>query len=315
MERERGLKSVSVMREQRLARKFGKPSSGFFLLVGGGVLLVVLAAYLTSTRELDAARGELLKKQRAAASTVGKEWGPIRDTIEAIALENAREPYAGDVVRPEAASWEFRTLPGIYLRLRMAQATDAPTLRKAAQDSQKDGFSACLLKGGKAAPADAGAAEDRPWNLRQAYASARVLDDGWVAEVKGAENEMRLRVFQQQYEKAQNTELPLAIEIVRRAQFFLLVLDEDTAEAKAAADGGAPTVEDLQVVAHPARVVLVNLRTKEVLARLRRTAEGQFFMAGERAMTDPETRRAMQRQVNNCALAQSVWADLGSKAQ
>jgi hypothetical protein len=121
-----------------------------------------------------------------------------------------------------------------------------------------------------------------------------VLEDRWVSEVKTADNEMRLRVFRQQYEKAQSSELPLAIEIVRRAHFFLLV----------------PTVEQLQTTAHPARVVLVNLKTREVLARLRRTAEGQFFMAGERAMTDPETRAAMQRQVNNCALAQAVWGEL-----
>jgi len=310
MERERGLKSVAVMREERKARKFGKPTSAFFLLVGGGVLAVIVAAYLTSNRELEAARTDLLSKQRAAAVTVGKEWSPVRDLVEGIALENAREPYAGDVVKPEAATWDFRTLPGIYLRLRLAQAADAATLRRAAEDSQKDGFSACLLKGGRAPLADAGAAEDRPWNLRQAYAAVRVLEDRWVSEVKTADNEMRLRVFRQQYEKAQSSELPLAIEIVRRAHFFLLVLDEDTPEAKAEADGGVPTVEQLQTTAHPARVVLVNLKTREVLARLRRTAEGQFFMAGERAMTDPETRAAMQRQVNNCALAQAVWGEL-----
>lgn len=310
MERERGLKSVAVMREDRKARKFGKPTSAFFLLVGAGVLVVIVAAYLTSNHELETARSDLLSKQRAAAVTVGKEWSPVRDLVESLALENAREPYAGDLVKPEVATWDFRTLPGIYLRLRLAQAVDAPTLRRAAQDSQKDGFSACLLRGGRAPSGDAGAEEDRPWNMRQAYGAARVLDEGWVSEVKTAENEMRLRIFQQQYDKAQSVELPLAIEIVRRAQFFLLVLDEDTPEAKAEADGGVPTVEQLQAAPHPARVVLVNLKTRDVLARLRRTAEGQFFMAGERGMTDPDTRAAMQRQVNNCALAQSVWSAL-----
>ena len=32
---------------------------------------------------------------------------------------------------------------------------------------------------------------------------------------------------------------------------------------------------------------------------------------GEHGMTDPETRAAMKRQVNNCALAQAVTAEIG----
>lgn len=310
MERERGLKSVALMREERKARKFGKPGPGFFLFIGGGVLLVLLVAYLTSNRELETAREDLLKKQRAAAATVGKEWTPLRDTLESIALENARDPYAGDVVKKDVPSWDFRALSGIYLRLRTAQAKDVATLRAAAADSQKDSFVACLLKGTPAKP-DAGPGDERPWNLRQAYGATRVLDEAWVAEVKAAENEMRVRVFQQQYDKAQMGEIPLAVTIVKGAEFFLLVLDEDTDEAKAQADGGVPSHEELQALPHPARVVVVHLKTKEVLLRLRRSAEGQFFMAGEHGMTDPETRAAMKRQVNNCALAQAVTAEIG----
>lgn len=310
MERERGLKSVAVLREERKARKFGKPGPTFFLSIAGGVLLVLLGAYYASNRELDAGRSELLKKQRAAAETVGKEWSPLRDGIEAIAVQNAREPYAGDVVKKEVASWDFRSLPGIYLRLRTAQAKDVATLRAAASDSHKDGFCACFLKGGPAKSPDAGPEEERPWNLHKAYTATHVLDEEWVSDVKGADSEIRLRVFQQQYEKAQTNEIPLAVEIVKRAQYFLLVLDEDTDEAKAQADGGVPSTEELQALPHPARVVIVNLKNKEVLLRLRRSAEGQFFMAGEHSATDPDTRAAMKRQVNNCALAQAVSAEI-----
>ena len=45
--------------------------------------------------------------------------------------------------------------------------------------------------------------------------------------------------------------------------------------------------------------------TSEVL-RLRRSAGATFYFAGEKAVTDPETLDAMQRQVNNCALAKEV---------
>jgi len=309
MERERGLKSVAVMREERKARKFGKPTGIFFLLVGAGLLVVLGFAYFSSSRELETARADLLKKQRAAAETVGKEWAPLREGIEAVALENTK-PGLPEVVKPELAAWDFRSLPGIYLRLRVDQAKTVESLRAAAADSQRDSFCACLMKGRPMPEGDAGVAEERPWNLHRAYAAARVLDEGWVAEVKAAENDMRLRVFQQQYDKAQVNEIPVAIEIVKRAQFFMLVLDEDTAEAKSQADGGVPTGEELQALPHPARVVVVNLKTKDVLLRLRRDVDGQFFMAGGAAAMDPDTRAAMKRQVNNCALAQLVTAEI-----
>ncbi|MBK8216960.1 MAG: hypothetical protein IPK71_24815 [Myxococcales bacterium] len=307
---ERGLKSVAVLREERKASKFGKPTTGFFGLVGVGLLVTLGVAYFASNRELEAARGDLLKKQRAAGETVGKEWAPLRDSLEAVALAEAKSPSFDDLVKPEVATWDFRALPGIYLRVRQAEATTVEALRAAAATSQRDGFCACLMKGQAAPEGDAGVADERPWNLHRAYAATRVLEPSWVDEVKSAENDTRLRVFAQQYEKAQVGALPVAIEIVKRAQFFMLVLDEDTDEAKAEADGGVPTSEQLQAMGHPARVVVVNLKTKDVVVRLRRTAGGQFFMAGEHHAADAETMAAMRRQVNNCALAQAVTAEL-----
>ena len=70
------------------------------------------------------------------------------------------------------------------------------------------------------------------------------------------------------------------------------------------------TEEGLQQVPHPARVLIVNLKTGAELARLRKTAEADFQFVGEQARRDPEVRAAMKRQVNNCALAQSVWSAL-----
>jgi hypothetical protein len=58
----------------------------------------------------------------------------------------------------------------------------------------------------------------------------------------------------------------------------------------------------------------VNLKNGNTLLRLRRSGEASFMFAGERAVTDPETRAAMQRQVNNCALAQQVQAAIAADA-
>jgi hypothetical protein len=116
---------------------------------------------------------------------------------------------------------------------------------------------------------------------------------------------MRLRVWTAQYDKAVREEVPLAIDVVKRAQFFLLVLDEDDAAARPA-DGGPTTEESLQLVSHPARVHLFDLKRRAEIVRLRRSAEGMVIPAGERPITDPETLDAMHRQANNCALARSV---------
>jgi hypothetical protein len=237
----------------------------------------------------------------------------VRDEIEAYALEGAKG-YKGDFVDSEAARWDFRTAPGIYLRMRLADAKDAASLRRAAVDSQRDGFVGCFLREANRAARgdrDAGAFPEQPWNLGHAYKATRVLTDDWAEAVKAADDKMQVRVVQEQYEKASTVEMREAADVVKQAKFFLLVLDEEAPEAAAAAaDGGAIDEAALQLVPHWSRVYLLDLRTKSELLRLRREGNASFVFAGEHAMADPETRDAMQRQVNNCSLADQVRAEI-----
>jgi len=312
--RELGLKAVHSARAERKQSKYGKISGSAWLIAAGAVVVTLLVAYLLSDRTLSTEKDEILSQQRAAVSTVGAEWYPLRDKLEKITLD-ATSRFDGDKVDLEAAKLDFRSAPGIYLRLRVDDAKNTESLRKNAQDSVKDAFTGCLLREPNAAlargDADAGIGPDQPWNLRQAYSSTRVLTDEWTNEVKAADDKDRLRVFRQQYDKAKRDEIPLAIDIIKRAQFFLLVLDEDVEEARElSGDAGHITQEALQQVPHPARVLLVNLKTNAEIARVRKTAEADFQFVGEQAVRDPEIRAAMKRQVNNCALAQAVWSSL-----
>jgi hypothetical protein len=311
-ERERGLRSIKEAREERSRRKFGRPTGTFAILILAGVLVVLGANYVWSEKKLGDQREGILKQQRAAVATLGAEWFPLRDKIEGLVLDSAKE-YQGDTIAADASKWDFRTIPGIYLRVRLAEAKNVNDLRAAGSESRRDGFTSCLLRTQTAEDMDAGQSEDRPWNLRQAYAATRVLTDEWVNEVKTAGDDMRLRIFDEQYEKAKKEEIPLAVDIVKRAQFFLFVLDEDVPEAKATADGGPITIEDDQLVPHPARVVLANLKTGQVEMRLRRTSSGKFYMAGDGHGLPEESRQAMVRQVNNCTLAEQVKQALKSK--
>jgi len=314
--RKPGLPAIHKGREQRLAGKWSRPTGTVWLIVGAGLLASLLIYRFVSDRDIEGRRTALLAKQRAVEATVGAEWAPLRDRIEKYILSKGGD-FEGEHVAAEAKSWSAQAQPGLYLRLRLADAKSADAIRRAAADSARDAFTGCMLKTDNAAlargEADASAFPDQPWNLRQAYAATRILTPEWVGEVKDATDLLRLRVFEQQYDKAEKDEIPRAIDIVKRAEFFLLVLDETAddpltaAGSSAASDAGVDTAEEqLQLVAHWARVYVLDLQKNVEILRTRQHAAAEFVFAGGKPVTDPETLDAMKRQVNNCALAQEV---------
>ncbi len=316
-ERKPGLPSVHKARADRERGKWSRASPMFWMWAVGGLIAALVAYKVIAGRQLDSAKGDLLAKQRAVATSFGPEWTPLRDRIEQFVVDAATHPSA-DRVAPEAARWGFRTMPGLYLRLRVQDARDVASVRRATPSSQKDGFVGCLLREANPAAArgeaDAGAFAEQPWNWQKAYAATRILTDEWVTEVKDSPDPLRLRVFEEQYRRAVSTEIPLAVDLVKRAQFFLLVLDEDSDEARAMAEGGEVTESVLQKAPHYARIHLYDLAANKEVLRLRRSAEASFVFAGEGKVNDPETLDAMKRQVNNCALAKEVDRALASAA-
>jgi len=307
----RGLAAIERARDDR-SRGRVRWGSQAGSIAAAAVIGSVIAYKVVSAHELSSGKEALLAKQRAVAATLGAEWYPMRGELESGIVAAAKD-YAGDLVDSRARRRDWRSQPGLYLRIRVADAKDPASVRGAAADSRKDAFASCLLRepSEHGAHGEVAAFAEQPWNLAQAYGATRVLSDDWVQSVKSADDELRLRVFQEQYDKAVRDEIPLAVDVVKRARFFLLVLDEDVPEAAASGDGGAPTEEQLQLVSHPARVHLFELPGGKEILRLRRSGEGRLIPAGERVVTDAETRAAMQRQANNCALAGTVEEELG----
>lgn len=310
----RGLGAIAQTRDDR-ARGSTKWTTQAGLVAGGVIIAGLIAHKVVSEHELNADRQTLLSKQRAVLATLGAEWIPLRDSLERDVLEaagaaNGSAAYAGDRVESFARTGAFRSEPGLYLRMRIADATSPQSIRKIAADTKRDAFAACLLREsndlGLRGEIDGGAATEQPWNLGQAYAAARILTDEWVDAVKEADDDLRLRVFVEQYDKAIRDEIPVAIDVVKRAQFFLLVLDEDVPEAAAYVESGPITEEALQLVEHPARVFLFDLKGGALALRLRRSGSARVVAAGEHVVTDDEIRDAMQRQANNCSLANQV---------
>jgi hypothetical protein len=303
-----GLASIARARGER-ASSGPRWTTRAGFLAAGAVVLALIAHTVVGAHELNAGRQALLAKQRAVVATLGTEWYPLRDAIEGDVLLAAK-PYEGDDVSGPARSGAFRSQPGIYLRMRLADATTPERIRRVAADAKRDGFAACLLRErnerGLRGEIDGGAFAEQPWNLGQAYAATRILTPEWVQAVQEADEELRLKVFVEQYDKAIREDIPVAIDVIKRAQFFLLVLDEDVPEGKPG-DGGPITEESLQLVEHPARIWLFDLGSShQEMLRLRRSSSARVVQAGERAVSDDETRDAMQRQANNCSLANLV---------
>jgi hypothetical protein len=310
----RGLPAIARAREDRAAGR-GRWTTQAGLLALAVVVGGFVAHEIVSAHELKADRQKLLAKQRAVVAELGPEWFPLRDKLEGEILGSAKE-YAGDHVEPDVRRLSFRTQPGLYMRMRVADARDPASVRRFAIDAKKDALATCLLREPNApaarGDADAGAFAEQPWNLGQAYAATRILTDDWAHEVEAADDDLRLKVFEEQYDKAVGTEIPLAVDIVKRAQFFLLALDEDVVEAARYVESGPITESALQMVPHPTRVFLFDVATGREMLRLRRIGDAQVIPAGERVITDPEMVEAMQRQANNCSLASQVETALAT---
>jgi hypothetical protein len=112
-------------------------------------------------------------------------------------------------------------------------------------------------------------------------------------------------LLDREFDSAVKDDIPAVIDLLTRAQFFLLVLDEDPAGP---IPKGKPPLEAIQTSPHTARVFLFGLKPglDRPLLRIRRDVAGRFIPTGESAPTDPELIEAQQRQVNSCQLALSV---------
>jgi len=278
-----------------------------------------------SQGELESARNRLLSEQRAVGAELGPRFFPLRDQIEAWTVDGSSK-FAGDLVDSSAAQSKFRSKPGVYLRLLVDDGKDPTSIRKAAVNSLRDGFTSCLMQannpdpwGGKECKHNAEcepgqhcnetkhcSVPAQPYNLRTAYRATRILEESWIKEVRDAGDDKRLLVLQRDFQDAVKEDVPLVIDLMARAQFFILVLDEKTEVAPEIADGGTLS-EALQTIEHPVRVFIYDLAQRKPILRIRRSVAAQVGLT----TADPQTIAAVRRQANNCAVALEVRKALG----
>jgi hypothetical protein len=324
--RPRGLKAIEEARQARGKLRF--PPARFW---GWAAVVLVVSAILHwkwSQGQLESARQRLMAEQRAVAAELGQRWSAMRGSVERWTLELAREPGPEVIDREALAGWDFRERPGLYLRLRVDEAKDVETLRKALKSSLRDAFTACLMRVPNPSPLagpeckrtrdcavgqlcnelDRCSPPAQPYNLRVAYRTMSVLSDEWVRDVQDASTELRLRLLGGMFEDTVRDDLPIAVDLLARAQYLLVVLDEPV-PGLVVPDGGSPTLA-LQAVPHTARVGVWRLSDGKNVLRIRREAGGQL-LGGTPAAVGDDVLDARQRQANSCALALAVRQAMG----
>lgn len=325
-ERVRGLPSIAEARRIRLRGRWPAPS--FYLWAAIALIAAFVFHHRRTLAALDEARASLLARQRGIEQELGARWYPVRDRVE-VWVSQAGAPAAPMEDLAEADATAMLDKAGIYLRLRLEDAQSVEQIRAAASTSLRDGFVACFVRGG-AAPHKQGPAcqknrdcptgqvcgvEDQcgppsqPFNLRLGYKSFFMLDPTWVRRVEQADDRLVTNLLAEELQSATVDDLPLAIDMLARARYALLVLDEPaSADGSPARAASKETMENRQLSAHPARVLMYGLDDGKLLLRARRQAIGEAVGSG-----DPGgVTEALRRQVNSCGLALQVRSLLES---
>ncbi len=331
--RARGLPSIEKAREGRAEGKARMPAPKFWAYAGLVLAIGFILHWKWSDAEIEHTKQKLLADQRGVTAELGPRWFPLRERIEGWVTGLAKDPGPEVIDKAALAKWDFRTRPGLYLRLRVEDAQTPQDVRKGARDSLRDGFTACLMrvpnpsategkecKRTRDCPArefcneqDHCSRPAQPFNLRVAYRTMQILSDEWVRDVQAADSELRIRLYETSFEDAVKDDLRLAAELLQQAEYLLVVLDETppglAAQGAGKPDGGAALTEAVQGVSHQARIGVFRLSDGKVLLRVRRESGGELI--GMAPQADSEVLAARQRQANSCALALAVREAMG----
>lgn len=333
--REPGLPSLNRSRAERqrsfVVGKARMPAVPlhFWLWTAIGISAFAVIYWRITQEQLASARSRILQKQRAMSVALGPKLFPFCDRVEGWARELAA-PGVADFVAPDADLERIKRGPAIYLRLRMAQANNVKALRKAATSSLRDGFTSCLFVSPPAKQDPAAGTQcrnadncspgqlcnewnvctepEQPYNMRLVYRTLRVLSSDWNDELQQAPSELALNAYDRDLDAVAKRDVPVTVELLTRAKYAAVLLDEDPATGlpPAVADSGESEAERVQRADHFARVGIWDLQTGNPILRLRAEASGEFVAMGKRPVTDQTNLASQQRQANSCALALKV---------
>lgn len=328
-----GLKAVEQSAEGRNKRV--RPPLRVAVWFGLIVAVATVLRWRCTLSEMDEVRTKLMSKQRTVEAELGPRWYPLRDRLEKWSTEVAAAPGDEVVEKAELAAFDFRSRPGLYFRARVDEAKSAAGVREAAKRSLRDGLTSCLMRGAEASPVKGRECQKtrecergefcnelnhcgpptQPYNLRAAYKTLQILSEEWIADVQETTNDLRLELLVRTFDDATVDDLPLAADLLTRAAYFLVVLDErppTRALSPAEIDAGANDADDVDALdgkTFPARVALYRIQDGKLLMRVRR--EPNSTLVGGAALGDSRIAAARTRQGQSCGLGLEIRKVLG----
>jgi hypothetical protein len=334
----RGLPSVNQARADRRRMKW-LPARFWlwaFVLIGAGIIVW----WKLEQGEIAKMKSELLARQRAVVTELGPRWFPLRDKLETWVQECGSGAFVEHADPGLAGRWDFRAMPGIYLRLAQKDTQSVDSIRSATNKSLLDAFTACLLTSDNPSPVAGPTCEttedcqpslhcnefkhcapySQPYNLRTAYRTMRVMTDEWVSDVQEINNKLTMRGAVATFESINKHDLPVAADLLQRSEFFLVVVDEaappgtEDEPPPPPAEGEPAVLSDdrsIPTAPHQARVCVYRLDDGQRMLAVRRDAAGQLM--GGTQPVDHRARVAQQRQANSCALALGVREAMGAE--
>lgn len=326
----RGLPTLARAREERRSR-----SAPLWNWLGPLVLVVLVIGWRVDAMRTGELRSGLLARQREVVQRLGSRWFPLRDRVEAWTGECAAPSFA-ELANPTlAATWDFRGMSGIYLRIAKENAATPAKIRTSSRFSLHDGFTSCLLNGKNPSPVEGAkcestqtcavgeqcnefnqcAAPSQPYNLRTAYRVTYVLSDEWLTEIQATQGDLALRGAVSAFDALEKYDLQLATDLIAKAAFFMAVVDEPIEGGDAPVDSGAggagSSDGSVPTGPHQARVCVWRLDSGAKVLAFRGQAAGELM--GGHPLSD-EVRLARQRQAQSCGLALDVRAAIGDAA-
>ncbi len=300
---------------------------GLAFLLGSGFIY-----FQRAQAELEQQRSAIFNKQRATAQLLSPKLIPLRDAMEKYVAELAKP--GKELITSGTDFQKVLSSPTVYLRVRLDEALDRVTLRRAAAESLRDGFTSCLMRDPSAVSPTSGRAcrestecapgelcneykkcgrPSSPFNMRLLYRGLLILSEEWTKEVKEAGTDTKLLAYDRSLDAVTRVDIPVAIEVHQRAQYALIVIDEDPKEGlpKPVTEEYESPAERVQRVAHAARVGIWDIRQDQLLARLNGEADGELRAAGTRSPElSAETEAARARLAKSCGLALQIKSKL-----
>jgi hypothetical protein len=147
--------------------------------------------------------------------------------------------------------------------------------------------------------------------MRLAYRAFRILSEDFTRNLQESTDELQVRALDRELDQITKVDVPVAIEVLRRAKTVTVVVDEVPAsmEKPAPFKPGEPILSEeqrVQGIAHSARIGIWDMETGQPLVRYRGEAASRLISIGKRVELDEEVAGSRARQANSCFLATAL---------